>query len=229
MEYTTFDGGAIRSETRYFMSDRMRPRRTSSLKLTTRPAHVPVPPSLLTSPYLTSPESIFQREIATPYLPSEADEQWLQDTVPLDAAEPVTGTICGLEVREENRQFLRRRCTSPHLYSRDWECEHDDRWDRSPQSQLSSPELSPSALPSAAARPRLTSAVPTGSVMSPPSKSVIAGTISRRQSMDMKISSQRATDSAVTNPSDKSSPPFVHRRVHSEVTVLDRTHSECPR
>ena len=212
------------------MSDRMRPRRTSSLKLTTRPAHVPIPPSLLTSPYLTSPESIFQREIATPYLPSEADEQWLQDTVPLDAPEPVTGTISGLEVREEKIQFLRRRRGSPHLYSRDWECEHN-RWDRNSQSQLSSPELLPSAPPSAAARPRLTGAVPMGSVMSPPSISVIAGTISRRQSTDMttiEVSPQRATDSVVTDPSDESPRSLVHRRVHSDVTELDSTHSECP-
>lgn len=203
------------------MSDRMRPRRTSSLKLTTRPTTVPIPPSLLASPYLTSPESIFQREIATPYLPSEADERWLQDTVPLDAAEPVTGTISGWE---ENRQFLRRRRSSPHLNSRDWESEHDDRWDRSSQSQLTSPELSPSVPPSAAARPRLTGAVPTGSVMSPPSISVIAGTISRRQSTNMTImerSSQRATDSTVTNSPDKSPRPFV---VHSDVTEF-----ECPR
>ncbi|KAF8737692.1 hypothetical protein AX14_012463 [Amanita brunnescens Koide BX004] len=178
---TTFDGDAIRSETRCFMSDRIPPRRTSSLKLTTRPAHVPIPPSLLTSPYLTSPESIFQREIATPCRPSEADERWLQDTVPLDVVEPVTGTVGGLEVRKEKTQFLRHRSNS-HLYSRDCKCEHDDGWDRDSQSQLSSPELWLSP-PSAAAQ-RLTGVVPTECAMSP-STSVLTGTISRRQSTDI--------------------------------------------
>lgn len=44
---------------------------------------VPIPPSLLQSPYLTSPESIFQRNVSPHKHPSEEDEQWLQDTVPL--------------------------------------------------------------------------------------------------------------------------------------------------
>ncbi|KAF8630069.1 hypothetical protein AX15_003126 [Amanita polypyramis BW_CC] len=59
------------------------PRRRPSFKLSTYSANVPVPPSLLTSPYVTSPESIFRREICSLCLPSEADEQWLQDTIPL--------------------------------------------------------------------------------------------------------------------------------------------------
>ncbi|KAF8633701.1 hypothetical protein AX17_004359 [Amanita inopinata Kibby_2008] len=74
-------------------SDRIGPQRQrlahrtpSSLKLPTRATHIPIPPSLLTSPYLNSPESIFQRDISTP-LPSEEDEQWLQDTVPLSASD----------------------------------------------------------------------------------------------------------------------------------------------
>ncbi|KAF8638520.1 hypothetical protein AX16_010502 [Volvariella volvacea WC 439] len=45
--------------------------------------HVPIPPSLLQSPYLNSPQSIFQRTVSAPRLPSEEDEEWLQDTVPI--------------------------------------------------------------------------------------------------------------------------------------------------
>ncbi|KAF8892614.1 hypothetical protein BD779DRAFT_1670291 [Infundibulicybe gibba] len=57
--------------------------RSHSLCLPNQPLHIPIPPSLLKSPYLNSPESIFQRIVSTPRFPSEEDEQWLQDTVPL--------------------------------------------------------------------------------------------------------------------------------------------------
>ncbi len=49
--------------------------------------HMPIPPSLLQSPLLNSPNSIFQRAIS-PRTPTAEDEQWLQDTVP---ATPTTG------------------------------------------------------------------------------------------------------------------------------------------
>jgi hypothetical protein len=57
------------------------PRRNSLRLLTTTP-NIPVPPSLRTSPYLTS-SSIFSHGLASPTLPSEEDEKWLQDTIPL--------------------------------------------------------------------------------------------------------------------------------------------------
>ncbi|KAK7466902.1 hypothetical protein VKT23_003966 [Stygiomarasmius scandens] len=56
--------------------------RQSSLKLTKANVHIPIPPSLLQSPHL-NPESIFQKVASAPSTPSEADERWLQDTVPL--------------------------------------------------------------------------------------------------------------------------------------------------
>ncbi|KAG6920004.1 hypothetical protein DXG01_013353 [Tephrocybe rancida] len=56
--------------------------RRKSLQLPPRPVKVPIPPSLLQSPYL-DPQSIFQRTISAPHYPSEEDERWLQDTVPL--------------------------------------------------------------------------------------------------------------------------------------------------
>ncbi|RDB24307.1 hypothetical protein Hypma_008804 [Hypsizygus marmoreus] len=56
--------------------------RRRSLQLThQQPVDVPIPPSLLQSPYLNSP--IFQRTLSSRRQPSKEDEQWLQDTVPL--------------------------------------------------------------------------------------------------------------------------------------------------
>ena len=60
-----------------------RPARRRSLRLPSQPINIPVPPSLLQSPYLNSPASIFQRAVSSPQHPSKEDEQWLQDTVPL--------------------------------------------------------------------------------------------------------------------------------------------------
>jgi len=62
------------------MPDASRPK---SLRLSSKPVNVPVPPSLAKSPHLHSPQSIFRRAISVPRLPSEEDEVWLRDTVPL--------------------------------------------------------------------------------------------------------------------------------------------------
>lgn len=59
--------------------------RRKSLCLPSQPPPTPIPPSLLKSPYLNSPRSIFQRKLSTPRLPSEEDEHWLQDTVPMQS------------------------------------------------------------------------------------------------------------------------------------------------
>jgi hypothetical protein len=55
--------------------------RRHSLRLLTTPP-IPVPPSLKTSPYLTT-STIFSCGLASPTLPSEEDEKWLQDTIPI--------------------------------------------------------------------------------------------------------------------------------------------------
>ncbi|TFL06888.1 hypothetical protein BDV98DRAFT_556856 [Pterulicium gracile] len=58
--------------------------RRHSFRLTAAPLEsLPVPPRLHQSPYLYSPESIFQRTSSIHKQPSEEDEQWLGDTVPL--------------------------------------------------------------------------------------------------------------------------------------------------
>jgi len=56
----------------------------NSLRLPKKPVDIPVPPSLTESPYLTSPHSIFRRAVSNPpVVPSQEDEEWLRDTVPL--------------------------------------------------------------------------------------------------------------------------------------------------
>jgi len=56
--------------------------RRNSLHLSTT-LHIPIPPSLRRSPYLSSSSSVFNRGLASPTIPTEEDEKWLQDTIPL--------------------------------------------------------------------------------------------------------------------------------------------------
>ncbi len=60
-----------------------------SLTLLTVTPNIPIPPSLRQSPYLTSP--IFSQAFPSPTPPSEEDEKWLQDTIPIasQARQPV--------------------------------------------------------------------------------------------------------------------------------------------
>ncbi|KAK7043680.1 hypothetical protein VNI00_008291 [Paramarasmius palmivorus] len=67
--------------------------------------HIPVPPSLLHSPLLTSPHSIFQRPLSLPSTPTEEDETWLRDTVPLAAGENPKSIRGG----KENHSFTTQR------------------------------------------------------------------------------------------------------------------------
>lgn len=63
-------------------SPKHRTSRRQSLRLPPHPLNIPIPPTLLQSPYLNSPQSIFQRTISAPQHPNAEDERWLQDTVP---------------------------------------------------------------------------------------------------------------------------------------------------
>ncbi|KAJ7940854.1 hypothetical protein B0H13DRAFT_34871 [Mycena leptocephala] len=59
--------------------------RKKSLRIPTQPQlKAPIPPSLLQSPHLNSPQSIFRRAMS-PRVPS-VDDEWLQDTVPQNGA-----------------------------------------------------------------------------------------------------------------------------------------------
>ncbi|KAF9533383.1 hypothetical protein CPB83DRAFT_471409 [Crepidotus variabilis] len=58
--------------------------RLRSLKLLTTTPEIPVPPSLRKSPYLRSP--LFSQGLPSPTPPSEEDEMWLQDTIPISAS-----------------------------------------------------------------------------------------------------------------------------------------------
>ncbi|EAU88156.2 hypothetical protein CC1G_03828 [Coprinopsis cinerea okayama7 len=65
--------------------------RRNSLRIPIQPPDVPIPPSLLHSPYLHAPK--FHGEEA-PHLPSEEDEIWLQDTVPLGSSSSADSANC---------------------------------------------------------------------------------------------------------------------------------------
>ncbi|KAH6918922.1 hypothetical protein BKA70DRAFT_33988 [Coprinopsis sp. MPI-PUGE-AT-0042] len=63
--------------------------RRNSLRLPIQPPEVPVPPSLVGSPYLRSGRyHQAQRGPVSPHYPSEEDELWLQDTVPIGSPGP---------------------------------------------------------------------------------------------------------------------------------------------
>ncbi|KZV90416.1 hypothetical protein EXIGLDRAFT_770834 [Exidia glandulosa HHB12029] len=55
------------------------PNRRQSFKVQATP--VPVPPSLVSSPYL-SPNSMFNKEYAFPRVPAGSQDAWLRDQVP---------------------------------------------------------------------------------------------------------------------------------------------------
>lgn len=72
-------------------------RRRPSLHL----GSTPVPPSLLESPYLTSP--IFGQEVSASHLPTEQDELWLQDTIPLSATSSGSSGSLAIPSRDNSR------------------------------------------------------------------------------------------------------------------------------
>jgi hypothetical protein len=78
----------------------------------THPMHVPIPPSLIQSPYLLSPESIFRRSASSPCLPSKEDEEWLRDTVPLQNGNEQQPQSPTAPTAPEGRQSTRS-----HLFS----------------------------------------------------------------------------------------------------------------
>ena len=55
--------------------------RRHSLRIPAQPPPTPIPPSLRESPYLNA--NLFNHDLLLPRSPSDEDEQWLQDTVPL--------------------------------------------------------------------------------------------------------------------------------------------------
>ncbi|KAF7359551.1 Ubiquitin-conjugating enzyme E2 32 [Mycena sanguinolenta] len=58
--------------------------RTKSLRIPAEALKAPIPPSLLESPHLNSPQSMFRRA-TSPRVPN-IDDEWLQDTVPQHGA-----------------------------------------------------------------------------------------------------------------------------------------------
>ncbi|KAG0705177.1 hypothetical protein DFH29DRAFT_303458 [Suillus ampliporus] len=57
--------------------------RSLSLHLPKRCDPTPVPPSLANSPHLSSPHSVFRRKSILLKTPSQEDDEWLRDMVPM--------------------------------------------------------------------------------------------------------------------------------------------------
>lgn len=61
-------------------------RRSSFLTCRRRPDAAPIPPTLVNSPYLSSPNSVFRRKTSVPKWPSQEEDEWLRDMVPVDGS-----------------------------------------------------------------------------------------------------------------------------------------------
>lgn len=62
--------------------------------LLARPRHpdaTPIPPTLVNSPHLSSPHSVFRRESSLRKWPSQEDDEWLRDMVPSDRSSASDG------------------------------------------------------------------------------------------------------------------------------------------
>jgi len=75
------DKDEISNDSHSFQSLTSKTSRRKSLTLLTVTPNIPIPPSLRQSPYLRSP--IFSQALPSPTPPSEEDEKWLQDTIPI--------------------------------------------------------------------------------------------------------------------------------------------------
>ncbi|CAA7267644.1 unnamed protein product [Cyclocybe aegerita] len=134
--------------------------RRRSLRLPVQPLEIPVPPTLRHSPYLNSP--IFQGELTSPRLPSEAAERWLQDTVPQKFASATEGgspqtARCNMDRRGSIVQLSRR---AYHKVDVDWPT-------RSSQPGLGSPQ-SPAPLTHSRSKSQTTAKYLSHSLAPPP-------------------------------------------------------------
>ena len=69
--------------------------RRHSLRIPTQPPPTPIPPSLRESPYLNA--TLFNHDLSLPRSPSDEDERWLQDTVPLTQGGTTTAKGSGVD------------------------------------------------------------------------------------------------------------------------------------
>jgi hypothetical protein len=59
-------------------------KRSSLLTRRSRRDATPIPPTLVNSPYLSSPNSVFRRKTSVLKWPSQEEDQWLRDMVPVN-------------------------------------------------------------------------------------------------------------------------------------------------
>jgi len=79
--------------------------RRHSLCIPAQPPPIPIPPSLRESPYLNA--TLFKYDLSLPRSPSDEDERWLQDTVPLTQGRTVAKGAVDLNRRGS---IVRRSC-----------------------------------------------------------------------------------------------------------------------
>lgn len=108
-------------------SPKMRKGRSVSLHLPKQCDPTPVPPSLTNSPHLSSPYSVFRRQPSFLKTPSQEDDEWLRDMVPmnseqgafeehlLSASQPVTPVVAVQKQWETSQEesFRGRATLSP--------------------------------------------------------------------------------------------------------------------
>jgi len=150
--------------------------RSHSLRLPSKPVDIPVPPSLAQSPYLTSPHSIFRRALSNPPVPSQEDEDWLRDTVPLSwkdrdvqatlgaAKSLFSGMVVVVRRQEEQDSALRGRSAERV------------KEERKMSDSMSSPPLVRTRLPKAAIPARTSNWIQRTTVVAPP-RSITANSL----------------------------------------------------
>ncbi|KAJ7349493.1 hypothetical protein DFH08DRAFT_959636 [Mycena albidolilacea] len=87
--------------------------RKKSMCIPAKSLKAPIPPSLVHSPHLNSPQSIFRRA-TSPRAPPHVDDEWLQDTVPQRGAlKPPRETKISAEPAHRPSQSLQRPFATP--------------------------------------------------------------------------------------------------------------------
>jgi len=110
--------------------------RRGSLQLPPR-LDIPIPPTLLQSPYVNSLEALSQRSLSVGARPSAEDERWLQDTV------PITPTVEPPDDDAKSGQLP----PSPSISSYSRSPQRSISGANSPRESAHSPDLRPPPLP----------------------------------------------------------------------------------
>ena len=111
--------------------------RRHSLRIPAQPPPTPIPPSLRESPYLNA--TLFNHDLSLPRSPSDEDEQWLQDTVPVAQG----GTTSAKGSGVDRKGSIVRRSWPVEPRSRDITSSPSPITDRSDHGVIPTPPQSP--------------------------------------------------------------------------------------